>query len=308
MIHLSLLKSFGASGKSRNALKSGYRFTRLPVIALAVAGMLASPASAIDLFGGQKSQQPVLMAQAGDSGVRLSQLEEEIRRLTGKVEEMSFLVLQLQEQLRNAQEDNNLRFQDLEGGGGGAAPQRQGNASPQPGSSGDQDFALGAGEPAPSQDDEIAGMLSAGLNENTFQNAPQPATQAPPAEASSMYNQGYNYLLSGDYVRAEETFRQYTQAYPTSENSADAQYWLGESLFAQEKYRDAAEVFLNAQKQFGTSAKAPEMLLKLGMSLARLENRDTACATYAEVERRYPQINDNIKRKLQSEEQASKCS
>ena len=50
------------------------------------------------------------------------------------------------------------------------------------------------------------------------------------------------------------------------------------------------------------------MLLKLGMSLAALDNRDTACATYAEVEKRYPQMSDNVRRKLQTEEQSSRCS
>ncbi len=75
------------------------------------------------------------MAQVGDGGVRISQMEEEMRRLTGKVEELSFLVLQLQEQLRKTQEDNEFRFQDLEGKGSGAAAkpaERRTDAAPAP--------------------------------------------------------------------------------------------------------------------------------------------------------------------------------
>lgn len=76
---------------------SGTRFAGLSILAFAAGLMVVQPAAAIDIFGGQRTQQaPVLMAQAGDTSVRLSQMEDEIRRLTGKVE-MSFLVLQLQD-------------------------------------------------------------------------------------------------------------------------------------------------------------------------------------------------------------------
>jgi TolA-binding protein len=54
---------------------------------------------------------PVLMAQAGDP--RVSQLEEQIRQLTGKIEELNFQILQMQEQMRKVQEDNEFRFQEL---------------------------------------------------------------------------------------------------------------------------------------------------------------------------------------------------
>ncbi|WP_062228885.1 tol-pal system protein YbgF [Aureimonas frigidaquae] len=311
----------------------GSRSLRLTLVALCAGVAMAQPASAIDLFGGQRNQAPVVLAQAGgDTTVRISQLEEEIRRLTGKVEEMSFMVLQLQEQLRNAQEDNELRFQDLEGGrgGGGQTGQRSGSlapATPAPtataqapaaasGGSGDSDFATGTGggnTVASSGGDEIGSILNSAIDGGAFGSASS-ATRSDtvaavqPRNESDLYGLGYNYLLAGEYVMAEETFRQYTQTYPNAENAADAQYWLGESLFAQKKYRDAAEVFLTAQKQHANSSKGPEMLLKLGMSLAALDNRDTACATYSEVEKRYPSMSDNVRRKLQAEERTSRCS
>ena len=294
----------------------------------------AAPAAAIDLpFGWGNSrapagqEAPVILAQSSDASVRISQMEEEMRRLTGKVEEMSFLVLQLQEQLRNAQEDNELRFQDLEGGSAtGGEGERRSDAAPAPSAptSGDQEFALGlppitppasATSPDAPSSDEIGAILgSAAAN-----GLPQPSAPAPQGAPSQtvasidprgpveMYSLAYNYLLAGDYQLAEQTFRQYADTYPDSTEAPDARYWLGESLFAQNKYRDAAEVFLNAQKSHPDSGKAPEMMLKLGMSLARLENRDTACVTYAEVERRYPQMSENVRRKLGEEERAASC-
>ncbi|RIX98853.1 tol-pal system protein YbgF [Aureimonas flava] len=305
---------------------------KLATVSILALATLAGPASALELpfgFGaGERApaaasrEAPVLLAQAaGDGGVRLSQMEEEMRRLTGKVEELSFMVLQLQEQLRKAQEDNEFRFQDLEGKGSGAsakpaerrteaAPAAPGNervASASPPSVND------ATSPAAGQKDEIGALL-----DDTSLNEPTPPAAASGSNGSQvasiatngpveMYSLGYNYMLAGDYQLAETTFRQYTQAYPNSQDAADAQYWLGESLYAQNKYRDAAEVFLNAQKEHPKSAKAPEMMLKLGMSLARLNNRETACVTYAEVGKRYPDMSANVKRKLQGETKAANC-
>lgn len=295
--------------------------------------MGAAPAAAIDLpFGWGNSrapsgqEAPVILAQSSDASVRISQMEEEMRRLTGKVEEMSFLVLQLQEQLRNAQEDNELRFQDLEGGSSsGGNGERRSEAAPAPGtpSSGDQEFALGlppvtppTSATSPAQNDEIGSILGSAAATGLPQpgsGSSQPAPSSTvasidPSGPAEMYSLAYNYLLAGDYQLAEQTFRRYADTYPDSAEAADARYWLGESLFAQNKFRDAAEVFLNAQKAHPDSGKAPEMMLKLGMSLARLDNRDTACVTYAEVERRYPQMSENVRRKLGEEERTASCS
>lgn len=299
----------------------------------------AGSAAAIDLpFGwgngsngrdASAPSAPIILAQSSDASVRISQMEEEMRRLIGRVEEMSFLVLQLQEQLRNAQEDNDLRFQDLEGASSGATPaERRSEATPAPAtgpSSGDQEFALGLPPQTPSatttspapQNDEIGAILGSSLEASgatppsgSVPSAPSSQTVAAisPSGPVEMYSLAYNYLLAGDYQLAEATFRQYADAYPNSAEAPDARYWLGESLFAQNRYRDAAEVFLNAQKAHPEAGKAPEMMLKLGMSLARLDNRDTACVTFAEVERRYPQMSDNVRRKLGEEERTASCS
>ena len=63
---------------------------------------------------------------------------------------------------------------------------------------------------------------------------------------------------------------------------------MGEAQYSQGKFNDSAKTFLNAHQAYGKSPKAPEMLLKLGMSLAALDNKDTACATLREVGKRYP--------------------
>jgi tol-pal system protein YbgF len=288
-------------------------------------------ASALDLpfgFGGGRSEaapseQPVRMAQAADPVLRINQLEEEMRRLNGRVEELSFQLLQAQEDMRKYREDTEFRFQELEGGSGDATPAAASERRTEaPAPSTDQRQAAAApASPADtgSGDDDIGRILGQSIDLNPVgavgSAAPAPSAPAPsstvaavtPEGPSGMYDLAYNYLLAGDYGLAEQAFRQYSQTYPNAADAPDAEYWLGESLFQQQKFTDAAEVFLTAQKGHPDSGKAPEMMLKLGMSLAKLENRETACITYKEVARRYPQMSANVKRKLESEQKSANC-
>ncbi len=114
-------------------------------------------------------------------------------------------------------------------------------------------------------------------------------------------------MLSGDYPLAEKEFNGYLTAYPKGAKVADASFWLGESQYSQGKYNDAAKTFLNAHQTYGKSPKAPEMLLKLGMSLAALDNTETACATLKEVSRRYPGASKAVLAKVGSEQKRLAC-
>ena len=81
-------------------------------------------------------------------------------------------------------------------------------------------------------------------------------------------------ILTGDYDVAETGFRQFLAIYPDDARAPDAQYWLGESLFARGDYREAADEFLSGYKAYPQSGKAPDTLLKLGLSLAGLGERE----------------------------------
>ncbi|MBP0614213.1 tol-pal system protein YbgF [Jiella mangrovi] len=274
--------------------------------------------------GTRADERPVRVAQSGDLVVRINQLEDEMRRLNGRVEELSFQLLQAQEDMRKYREDSEFRFQQLEGGGSAppaAKPdERRGDAGT-PATSPSSATASAT----PGGEDDIGKLLSDGLDTTATGGARDQASGASGGSGQNgssdsstvasiqadgprdMYDLAYNYLLAGDYGRAEASFRQYAQTYPNAKDAPDAEYWLGESLYQQSKYADAAEVFLDAQKSHPKSAKAPDMMLKLGMSLAKLNNRDTACVTFKEVSRRYPQMSDNVRRKLKDEEKAASC-
>lgn len=286
---------------------------------------------------------PLLKVQSNEVG-RIGQLEEQIRSLNGRIEEMSFQLLQMQEQIRKFQEDNEFRFQDLESGKSGSTKKSQletprtndqasgtapattdqatatdpnaglgsdtaanGNAGAPPSTLGQIIFdnagnPVAANEDTSSLDTALPGV-DQGINET-------PDTQQQTAALDNpgdLYQSAYGHVLTGDYSQAENEFRSYLEAFPQGEKAADASFWMGEAQYSQGKFNDSAKTFLNAHQTYGKSPKAPEMLLKLGMSLAALDNKDTACATLREVNKRYPKASPAVKAKVTSEQSRLAC-
>jgi tol-pal system protein YbgF len=131
---------------------------------------------------------------------------------------------------------------------------------------------------------------------------------APPSGAPrDAYDLGYGYLLHKDYALAEDTFRDFLKRYPSDRLAADAQYWLGESMFQRQNYRDAADAFLALSKKYENSAKAPDSLLRLGQSLAALNEKELACATFGEVTRKYPRASLTVKQVVEREQKRVRC-
>ncbi|MCF3638385.1 tol-pal system protein YbgF [Rhizobium sp. TRM95111] len=315
----------------------------LAAVAGPVQPMLANPLSGLangflPAHSRTAEKGDIVLAQATD--VRIGQLEEQIRSLNGRIEEMSFQLLQMQEQLRKAQEDNEFRFQDLEKGAG--ATSGQNGALERPADSADQsDVAantqIPADQSAGTDDvgqtieqlgtirfDESGNPIGAERNTDTSQSAsisnetslPGVDTGLPQASGQStasldnpddIYQAAYGHVLSGDYQLAEKEFRDYLDIYPEGDKAADASFWLGEAQYSQGNFNEAAKTFLNAHQTYAASTKAPEMLLKLGMSLAALDNRETACATLREVNKRYPGASKAVKTKVSSEQSRLSC-
>lgn len=310
-----------------------------------VEALHASPLQALAnrfLPGGGKADNQVVLAQSDDSLMRIGQLEEQIRSLNGRIEEMSFQLLQMQEQLRKTQEDNEYRFQDLESGKGGSgksgALERPAGSDPQtnsqtaateppadPSAAGNGDTASAGSTAKPPQTlgsirfDDKGNPIGTDMSESaSIGSGALPDLEAglPPVDSQStaaldkpddIYNAAYGHVLSGDYQLAEKEFRDYLEVFPEGEKAADASFWLGEAQYSQGNFNDAAKTFLNAHQTYGTSKKAPEMLLKLGMSLAALDNRETACATLREVGKRYPNASKAVKTKVTSEQGRLSC-
>jgi tol-pal system protein YbgF len=131
----------------------------------------------------------------------------------------------------------------------------------------------------------------------------QPVTQTP----RDVYDLGYGYLLHKDYALAEDTLRDFLKRYPGDRMAADAQFWLGESMFQRQNYRDAATAFLDMSKKYEKHPKAPDALLRLGQSLAALHERELACATLGEVVNKYPRASNSVKQATEREQKRAGC-
>jgi tol-pal system protein YbgF len=171
------------------------------------------------------------------------------------------------------------------------------------------------------EDDERPGSgAPLDLNQvgRTASAAPPAPAGPPPAAAPSVaatgtpnpradYDAAYAYVLQKQYEQAEMGFRQFLQSHPRDRLVPDATFWLGETYLQRNRPREAAEQFLKISTQHGTSAKAPDAMLKLGVSLNALGARDQACATFAELERKYPQAALNVKQGVEREQKRAKC-
>jgi tol-pal system protein YbgF len=137
--------------------------------------------------------------------------------------------------------------------------------------------------------------------------SPQVATLPPTASPQDEYDMAYGYVLHKDYALAEQSFRDFLKKYPTDRLVPDAHYWLGESMFQRQRYRDAAESFLAVSTKYEKAGKAPDSLLRLGQSLAALNQKEAACATLAEVERKFPRASATVKRGVANEQKRVHC-
>lgn len=276
--------------------------------------------------------------------VRIQQLEEQVRNLTGQVEGLQFQVTQMQTQIERLIEDNEFRFQALEGGAGkkpeaatqsdGATPSEVLPQAPEsaaaPNTAAPADTALpavaadgtttggdpataGAELPMDNLGDSADPLLGVGIGEEgTLGTLPEGAltldlSSQPNADAQAQYQAGYEAIVRGDYAFAEDQFRQFMALYPTDQQAPDAANWLGEALIHRAAYDEAADVLLTGFQNYPSSPAAPDLLLKLGMALYGAGEQETACRTFDEVAKRFPAQPAAFVMRLGEERAKAKC-
>ena len=271
------------------------------------------------LLLGERGRPIVVLTQSSDP--RVIRLEEQVRKLNGRIEELNFQLLQMQEQFRRMREDNEFRFQELEDASQGGEPERTGGTQ----TGEDRRIAENSRTETPGEPPRNFGEIVIGNNESVHgatlgepmdlrgveksTGADETAAAALPVtfDPDELYSDAYEFILSGDYKTAETGFRKHVERFPDDPRSADAHYWLGEAILSQKRPAEAAEVFLAANRNFPGARKAPDMLLKLGMSLAALGRRDIACATFRQVGVRYPDASDILKERVSREQAIAGC-
>ena len=298
---------------------------------------LAALALSAALAGGAV---PAAAQDAADLLVRTTRLENQLRQMSGQIEQLQFENKRLSEQLRKFQEDVDFRLNEKGGGGrpgtaspgpvgappAGGTPQRQrrGDAfdptiqhgaagAPQPlGGAGiagiiEDDY---AGGPATGQPLDLQGVGRPVPQGGLPQGGPRGASVAAasgPQGAKDAYDLAFASLQRKEYEQAEMGFRQFLQSYPRDRQAVDATYWLGESYLQRQRYREAAEQFLKISRESPKATKAPDSLLKLGMSLNGLGAKEQACATYAKLGVDYPTASNSVRQGIARERRRSGC-
>jgi tol-pal system protein YbgF len=142
---------------------------------------------------------------------------------------------------------------------------------------------------------------------NTSATGALAAVQPPSQSPQDQYDLAYGYMLHKDYALAEDAFRVFLKQNPGDRRVSDATYWLGESMFQRQRYRDAAESFLAVTTKHEKSTKAPDALFRLGQALAALGENEAACAALGEVARKYPRASAGVKQAVRREQQRVRC-
>ncbi|MCD6072984.1 MAG: tol-pal system protein YbgF [Microvirga sp.] len=166
----------------------------------------------------------------------------------------------------------------------------------------EQDDAGGAPLDYPAEDQ--AALPQGAITERA--NPSVAATSA--ANPRSDFDTAYASFTSKQYDQAEMSFRRFLQSNPRDKLVPEATFWLGETYLVRSRYREAAEQFLNVSAEHPDTPKAPDALLRLGISLNGLGAKDRACAVFAELDRKYPQASAPVRQASEREQKRIKCS
>ncbi|MDP4021646.1 tol-pal system protein YbgF [Methylobacterium sp. NEAU 140] len=126
-------------------------------------------------------------------------------------------------------------------------------------------------------------------------------------DPSADYEAAVNLVRDRQYEQAEMGLRQFLQSHPRDGRVPGATYWLGESYLARGRNREAAEQFLKVSTDYARSTQAPDAMLKLGVSLAALGAREQACATLAELDRKFPNAAATVRQGVAREQKRARC-
>lgn len=299
-------------------------YTLIPALFLGVA------LSAVSLAHAQTNPTTLLES-------RLSETENVIRQLNGRLEQLEFQNKQLKQQVERAQSDDNVRFQNLEQG------IAQLRVTPAPVAANDPEVLEETTAPAPAhhatnagrksstpaaadtEDDDALVKASPTEANGTLGNLRVQGDKIVGADASGkstplpkkpddygltaqeQYDRAFSLLRQAKYDEAEIAFKKFLKKNPADKMANSAKYWLGETYYVREKFSDAAVTFAETYEAAPTGPKAPDSLLKMAMSLRELNSTADACTTLASLRKKYPNASASVKARADEEWKALNC-
>jgi len=247
--------------------------------------------------------------------LKLSEIETQFRDLTNRFEEINFKLDKLSNRLSKVQADNQIRFQDIENaivsedGSKKLTLKPENNNEEQilPGSSQPQDLGTISYKDNATQEtsQKIQSVeTTASIVTEVFQAEEKILPNDTPEK---QYEFATSFLKVGDYPTAERAFREFVLSNPENELAGNAQYWYAETFRIRQLYTDAASAYLEGYQKYPKGEKAPINLLKLGVSMVQIGEKDQGCKMINGVEKQYPQANQSVIQKAKYESKKFEC-
>ncbi len=244
--------------------------------------------------------------------LKLSEIENQFQELTNRFEEINFKLDKLSNRLSKVQADNQIRFQDIEtsmstGEGIKKVTKKITEEEALPGSSTPQD--LGSISYKDTETKETTQKIesietTASIVTETFQAEEKILPDVAP---DKQYEFATSFLKVGDYPTAERAFREFVLSNPEHQLAGNAQYWYAETFRIRQLYTDAAAAYLEGYQKYPKGEKAPVNLLKLGVSMVQIGEKDQGCKMINGVEKQYPKANQSVIQKAKYESQKFEC-
>ena len=246
---------------------------------------------------------------------KISELEKQIQQMTQRYEENSYQLQQLTDKLNKVSNDNQLRLQQLENNKFASdkvsspkevieekkiSPPKINNKN-----------VLNKEEVEESNTDEDTSFKDKPVNTESIKLKEKPnkaqAKILPKATAAERYKFAIDIMKSGDFEKAEIAFKEFVDAHAKHELAGSAQFWYGETFYIRQLYEDAAVAFLEGYQKYPNSPKAPENLLKLGVTLAELGETEQGCKMIINLKKAYPKTDASILQKSSYEKKRFNC-
>lgn len=236
--------------------------------------------ASIHLLPAQNAYSQDTSSMIAQMQVRVSEMEEQLRKLQGKIEQVEFENRRLREQIDLYQQDANIRFQELETSSNAAS--------------------------APSTDTTFTPRLSSEGMAPPSQEESAPAARF--KDPREHYNHAFSLLNKTQYQEAGESFSSFIAAYPSDPLIGNAYYWAGETYYVRQNYPQALEFFRKGYEVKPEGPKAGDNLLKLGMTLGHMNRKSEACVVLKQVAEKFGETSSSLLRKSESERKRLACS
>jgi len=244
--------------------------------------------------------------------LKLSELEEQFKILTNNFEEINFKLDKLSSRITKIQTDNQVRFQDLEKSGIKTESSDTSASAELPGSGQEKDLGQALEIGVEESDTEAAEQIqktqsieSAGtVITETAERAEKILPNDTPEE---QYKFAVSFIKVGDYETAELALREFVDTNSQHKLAGNAQYWYGETFRVRQLYQDAATAYLDGYQKYPKSGKAPVNLLKLGVMLVQIGEKEQGCSMILGIKDQYPDAKQSVIQKAEYEKKKFNC-